>query len=69
MAAMRRPAFSTFTRHTAASATPTASLVRNSGESYAAALGAVIPVALMVLRLLGEERFLCRALPEYRAYM
>jgi len=36
-------------------------------ESYAAALGAVIPVALMVMRLQGEERFLCRALLEYRA--
>ncbi|WP_373070605.1 isoprenylcysteine carboxylmethyltransferase family protein [Gemmatimonas sp.] len=33
-------------------------------ESYAAAVGAVIPVALMVMRLQGEERFLCRALPE-----
>ncbi|WP_373062652.1 isoprenylcysteine carboxylmethyltransferase family protein [Gemmatimonas sp.] len=35
-------------------------------ESYAAVLGAVISVALMVLRLQGEERFLCRALPEYQ---
>ena len=38
-------------------------------ESYAAALGAVISVALMVLRLQGEERFLCRALPEFQDYM
>ncbi len=38
-------------------------------ESYAAALGAVIPVTLMVLRLEEEERFLELAFPEYHAYM
>jgi protein-S-isoprenylcysteine O-methyltransferase Ste14 len=37
-------------------------------ESYAAALAAAIPVALMVLRLRMEERFLWRELPGYAAY-
>lgn len=37
-------------------------------ESYAAALGAVVPVALMVIRLRLEERFLLRELPGYAAY-
>lgn len=36
--------------------------------SYAAAFGAVVPVALMVLRLRLEERFLFRELPGYAAY-
>lgn len=38
-------------------------------ESYAAVLCAVIPVALMVIRLRLEERFLQRELSGYRAYM
>jgi protein-S-isoprenylcysteine O-methyltransferase Ste14 len=38
-------------------------------ESYTAALSAVVPVALMVLRLRLEERFLRRELPGYAAYM
>jgi protein-S-isoprenylcysteine O-methyltransferase Ste14 len=38
-------------------------------NSYAAALDAVIAVALMVLRLQGEKRFLRRALPEYQDYI
>lgn len=38
-------------------------------ESYAAALCAIVPVALMVIRLQGEERFLRRELPGYDAYM
>jgi protein-S-isoprenylcysteine O-methyltransferase Ste14 len=38
-------------------------------ESYAAALGAVIPVSLMVIRLHLEERFLRRELPGYDDYM
>jgi len=37
-------------------------------ESYAAALGAVVPVALMVIRLRLEERFLQRELPGYAEY-
>lgn len=37
-------------------------------ESYAAALGAVVPVALMVIRLRLEERLLRRELPGYAAY-
>ena len=37
-------------------------------ESYAAALGAVVPVALMIARLRLEERFLRRALPGYADY-
>jgi protein-S-isoprenylcysteine O-methyltransferase Ste14 len=37
-------------------------------ESYAAALGAVVPVALMVIRLRREERLLWRELPGYAAY-
>jgi protein-S-isoprenylcysteine O-methyltransferase Ste14 len=37
-------------------------------ESYAAALSAVVPVAVMVLRLRLEERFLWRELPGYAAY-
>ena len=36
--------------------------------SYAAAVGAVIPVALMVIRLQLEERFLRRELSGYAAY-
>ena len=38
-------------------------------QSSAAALAAVVPVLLMVLRLQLEERFLRRALPGYAAYM
>jgi protein-S-isoprenylcysteine O-methyltransferase Ste14 len=38
-------------------------------ESSAAAFGAVLPVALMVVRLRLEERFLIGALPGYDAYM
>ena len=38
-------------------------------ESYAAALGAVVPVALMLLRLQLEERVLRRELVGYDAYM
>ena len=37
-------------------------------ESYTAALVAVIPVALVVVRLNAEERFLHRELPGYGAY-
>lgn len=37
-------------------------------ESYVAALGAVVPIALMVMRLRLEERFLRRELPGYTAY-
>jgi protein-S-isoprenylcysteine O-methyltransferase Ste14 len=37
-------------------------------ESYAAALGAVVPVVLMVIRLRLEERLLRRELPGYAAY-
>lgn len=36
--------------------------------SYAAVLGAVLPLALVVLRLRLEERFLQRELPGYAAY-
>lgn len=36
--------------------------------SYAAVLGAVLPLSLMVLRLRLEERFLRRELPGYAAY-
>jgi len=38
-------------------------------ESYVAALAAAIPIALMVMRLLLEERFLRRHLPGYTAYV
>lgn len=37
-------------------------------EAYVAVLGAVVPIALMVMRLRAEERFLRRALPGYTAY-
>jgi protein-S-isoprenylcysteine O-methyltransferase Ste14 len=37
-------------------------------ESYTAALAAVVPVALLVMRLELEERFLRRELPGYREY-
>lgn len=37
-------------------------------ESYVAAMSAVVPVALMVVRLRLEERFLRRELPGYTAY-
>lgn len=37
-------------------------------ESYLAALCAVVPITLMVMRLRLEERFLERELPEYKAY-
>jgi protein-S-isoprenylcysteine O-methyltransferase Ste14 len=37
-------------------------------ESYAAALAAVVPVVLMVIRLRLEERLLWRELPGYAAY-
>ena len=36
--------------------------------SYAAALGALVPLALLVARIALEERFLRRALPEYAEY-
>jgi protein-S-isoprenylcysteine O-methyltransferase Ste14 len=36
--------------------------------SYAAVLGAALPLSLMVLRLRLEERFLQRELPGYAAY-
>ena len=38
-------------------------------ESYVAALASVVPIALMVVRLVLEERFLCRELPGYAAYV
>lgn len=38
-------------------------------QSYVAALGAVIPVALMVRRLQLEERFLRNTFPAYQVYM
>jgi protein-S-isoprenylcysteine O-methyltransferase Ste14 len=37
-------------------------------QSYAATLFALVPIALMVARLLLEERLLLNALPGYRAY-
>lgn len=37
-------------------------------QSYAAVMGATVPIALMILRLKGEERFLERALGGYRQY-
>jgi protein-S-isoprenylcysteine O-methyltransferase Ste14 len=37
-------------------------------ESYAAALAAVVPIALVVIRLRLEERFLFRELPGYSQY-
>jgi protein-S-isoprenylcysteine O-methyltransferase Ste14 len=37
-------------------------------ESYAAVLGAVIPIVFMVIRLVLEERFLQGELPGYREY-
>ena len=37
-------------------------------ESYVAALAAALPIALMVMRLQVEERFLRRELPGYTAY-
>ncbi len=37
-------------------------------ESYVAALGAVVPVSLMVIRLRSEERVLVRELPGYGDY-
>jgi protein-S-isoprenylcysteine O-methyltransferase Ste14 len=37
-------------------------------ESYAAALLAILPIALLVLRILGEESFLRRELPGYTRY-
>jgi protein-S-isoprenylcysteine O-methyltransferase Ste14 len=37
-------------------------------QSYVAALGAAVPIALMVMRLRLEERFLRRELPGYTAY-
>jgi len=37
-------------------------------ESYVATLSAVVPIALMVMRLLLEERFLQRELPGYSTY-
>ena len=38
-------------------------------ESYVAAIGATVPITLMVIRLLLEEQFLHRELPGYSAYM
>jgi protein-S-isoprenylcysteine O-methyltransferase Ste14 len=38
-------------------------------ESYAAAIVAIIPIALLMLRILIEERFLRRELVGYEAYM
>ena len=37
-------------------------------ESYAATALAALPVGLLVLRILAEERFLRRELPGYAAY-
>ena len=37
-------------------------------ESYVAALWALVPITLMVMRLRLEERYLERELPEYKAY-
>lgn len=37
-------------------------------QSYAAALWALVPIALMVVRLMLEERMLCNVLPDYAAY-
>ena len=37
-------------------------------QSYAAAIAAVVPIALVVMRLLGEERFLRRELVGYTEY-
>jgi protein-S-isoprenylcysteine O-methyltransferase Ste14 len=37
-------------------------------ESYVAALCAIVPISLMVIRLRLEERFLLRELPGYTAY-
>jgi protein-S-isoprenylcysteine O-methyltransferase Ste14 len=37
-------------------------------QSYAAALSAIVPIALLVLRILVEEDFLRRRLPGYDAY-
>jgi protein-S-isoprenylcysteine O-methyltransferase Ste14 len=37
-------------------------------ESYAGALVAAVPFAMLVLRILVEERFLRRELPGYNAY-
>jgi protein-S-isoprenylcysteine O-methyltransferase Ste14 len=37
-------------------------------QSYAGALGAAVPLGLLVLRIGVEERFLLRELPGYRAY-
>ena len=37
-------------------------------ESYTAVLFAVVPIALLVVRLRLEERFLRRELPGYREY-
>jgi protein-S-isoprenylcysteine O-methyltransferase Ste14 len=37
-------------------------------QSYVAVFGAVVPIALMVMRLRLEERFLRRELPGYAAY-
>jgi protein-S-isoprenylcysteine O-methyltransferase Ste14 len=37
-------------------------------ESYAAAIFALIPIALVVIRLTQEERFLRRELPGYSEY-
>jgi protein-S-isoprenylcysteine O-methyltransferase Ste14 len=36
--------------------------------SYAAALAAVVPIAILVVRILVEERFLRRELPGYEEY-
>jgi protein-S-isoprenylcysteine O-methyltransferase Ste14 len=40
----------------------------NPLQSYVAALVAVVPVSLMLLRLLLEEHFLRRDLPGYAVY-
>lgn len=37
-------------------------------ESYVATLFAIVPIALMMVRLTLEERFLRNALPDYREY-
>ena len=38
-------------------------------QSSLAAVGAIVPISLMVMRLHGEERFLQRQLPGYAAYV
>ena len=37
--------------------------------SYAAAILSIVPITLIGVRIIFEERFLCRELPDYEAYM